>query len=446
MGKRSSLGLQDYARLTASMIGLDADAADQLLAREGMSREAFEAGRERWRERLEEGNEELNGRYAELFRGALAARAGDGPGMSFDDFVEAAVVEGKGASLAEWGVAQAMSEPLVVLRMLEWRERGARDPRLGALGTLRIALASGGTDRKPRIAQPKVARLVFPRTCPRCGAHKRTEPRTAYVYCDYCAFLFDYDFERQGPASDVPVFDTLVEAVRAELRAQFAAEDWAAYRSTWRWVYETDMELGPAGWSPRIREEGYRKAMLDFSVETCVLRNTSPILRGKADRVESAYLMAFMAPSRDSLFAYFQTLKGELEREVRVYSEHGMWSRHPDELDPATYRYIATVQILGEVLPNADAVARKAIVDAADVRREAVELPPVDTERSTCGSCGGPLIVVKGSKRMVCEGCGVVLDAARRRFPCTQCGAPVLAGTQGAIACAYCGTWFTPPV
>src|SRR5262245_54348612 len=40
-------------------------------------------------------------------------------------------------------------------------------------------------------------------SCPTCGAPKKLASVTAYVYCDYCGSLIDYDF-RQASAIDTP--------------------------------------------------------------------------------------------------------------------------------------------------------------------------------------------------------------------------------------------------
>lgn len=446
MGKRDAIGLEQYAHIASAVVGADPACIDSILAEEGISRPVFDSANTQWSRRLASGDEGLLRRYGELFRNALAERAGEGPSLSFDDFVAARVDEETRGNIAAWAAGRRLSVPLVALRMLEWRQRCESDRRLGALHELRVQLAKSRVSSLRKLPVPRMARLVFPRACPRCGAHKRTEPRTAYVYCDYCAFLFDYDFERGMPASDVPVFDTLVDAVRDDLRSQFASQEWGAYRRTWRWVYSMDIELAPEGWSPRVAEATYREAMLEFSVETCVLRNTSPVLKGKADRVDGACLAAAMAPSREALLNLFHVQQGEVEREIQVYDAEGLWARHPDELDPSTYRHIATVQILQQLLTNADPVARKAMIAAADIRREAVELEPVSAEPTTCGWCGGQLLVVAGSKKLLCEGCGNVLDAGATRFPCTQCGAPVIVVAGREVRCAYCATVFVPSV
>jgi len=114
------------------------------------------------------------------------------------------------------------------------------------------------------------------------------------VYCDYCGALFDYDIalarEANAGSSDEAIFALLVDAVRPEIQRAFAAKDDAAYRAAWRWPYEMDMQLCPVGWSPRAGDPAYRKAMVDFSVETCVIHNRNKKRRGVLGRLQQAQL------------------------------------------------------------------------------------------------------------------------------------------------------------
>lgn len=439
--------LEHYAHVAATLVGVDVASHEAVLASMGVTQQAYEAASEYWGERLAD-DQALMKSYGEAYHQALARRVGDGPQLSFDRFVEANIVYNTDGDYAASCAAAGMAAPLYELRSLEWRMRMSEDCRLLGLfqARLQVGVARGLQPRQP-LAPPQAARLAFPRTCPRCGAHKCTQPRTAYVYCDFCAYLFDYDNERArrpGDDSFPEVVAILSAAVGEELRRLRTTGQLDAYWETWRWIYEIDIELGPEGWSPRVAEPEYRRVLLDWAAESCVLRNTNTELRGKSERIGEAYAHACEQPSREALVALFRTMQQELDREIQIYATAGLFERHPDGLDVATYRHLSTIDNLREVLPNADAAARESILLEAALRLDPVELPPVDMERTTCGSCGGPLLLVAGAQRLLCEACGVVLDASRSRFPCVQCGAPVLAVASKEIACAYCGARFSP--
>jgi hypothetical protein len=118
------------------------------------------------------------------------------------------------------------------------------DPKLRAEMSARVLVARANISRS--LAPPAVARFVRSTRCHHCGGAKRTEPRTAYVYCDYCGVLYDYDTNKaETDYGDLALFQILVDGVRAQIRAAYARQDWVAYRAAWRWPYEMDMTIFP---------------------------------------------------------------------------------------------------------------------------------------------------------------------------------------------------------
>src|SRR5438128_928357 len=64
-------------------------------------------------------------------------------------------------------------------------------------------------------------------SCTNCGAPKKLPSVTAYVYCDYCGSLIDYDL-RRASESDVPVgieYANLVNGLNRNCMAAQAAGD-----------------------------------------------------------------------------------------------------------------------------------------------------------------------------------------------------------------------------
>src|SRR5215510_625910 len=86
-------------------------------------------------------------------------------------------------------------------------------------------------------AKPSVfahADFVKQVTCPRCGAPKRLPSKTAYLYCDHCGSLVDYDFRLANSGTNAgltnTVFHQLIAPAQGELDRAFAAGDVARYR------------------------------------------------------------------------------------------------------------------------------------------------------------------------------------------------------------------------
>src|SRR5215469_7601351 len=45
--------------------------------------------------------------------------------------------------------------------------------------------------------------------CPRCGAPKRLPSKTAYLYCDHCGSLVDYDFRLANSGTNAALTNTV---------------------------------------------------------------------------------------------------------------------------------------------------------------------------------------------------------------------------------------------
>src|SRR5580693_4859369 len=70
--------------------------------------------------------------------------------------------------------------------------------------------------------------------CARCGAPKRLPSKTAYLYCDHCGALVDYDFRLANLGTNTgytnTVYHQLVAPVQAEINKARAFGDKARYR------------------------------------------------------------------------------------------------------------------------------------------------------------------------------------------------------------------------
>lgn len=438
------MDLDAFAALAATLVGHDPAQHPALLARHGVTTAAFEAAGGRIAR--------LSGadatRYREAFEGALRARLGGDPDLSFSAFVAANVEARAGGDMAACVRASGLpGEAHFLLASYVWGRRLEADARLAGLfeASVEVGLARRGRARPSRPA-PRPARQVRALACPRCGAHKRTAARTAYIYCDYCAYLFDYDdrpfVDALGGLPFQATFARLREASLPTIRRAREAGDTAGYRAAWAWVYEQDITLLPEGYSPRVAEAGYRAGLVDFSARSCEAVSGDAEVRRAREAAEESWSRSFSRPSAKKLTAYVRAGLAALDREVACYASAGLFSLHPDALAPEEFRRIGARQLLRECLPNADAAARAAILHEADLRDEFVDVPPVDLARSSCGQCGSPLLVAEGAHRVLCESCGHVLDARAPRVPCPVCAAPFVAASGHGVECGYCHSRF----
>lgn len=264
----------------------------------------------------------------------------------------------------------------------------------------------------------------------------------------YCAHLFAYDFEAAtraaGGFEPAVVQSILLSAVDEEIRQARLARHWDRYRELWRWVFDADIDVAPSSWSPRVGDEAYRRAIVEFSVESNVLNQSDDTLREMAALLERAALPGEGPLEADVVSKRWRAYVLNLEVEVDVFQRTGLLARHPDELDEDTYLRVGKERGLAQVWERCVPAARQALLEASGLERDAIQLPPVSAHPSVCGHCGGRLLVVAESKRVLCESCGHLLDALRPRFPCPNCSAPVLVESSRQIECAYCRARFSP--
>ena len=94
--------------------------------------------------------------------------------------------------------AQAMQFQAQAMQQAAARAAGLAGRAGGAAGSMtwaRQVLA---------ILAPPQPGFVKRCTCVVCGAPKKLPTVTAYVYCDYCASLIDYDLRRAGEGDTAP--------------------------------------------------------------------------------------------------------------------------------------------------------------------------------------------------------------------------------------------------
>src|ERR1022692_4605642 len=115
-------------------------------------------------------------------------------------------------------------------------------------------------------------------TCARCGAPKRLPSKTAYLYCDHCGSLIDYDFRLANSGTNAgltnTVYHQLVAPVQGDLDRARAAGDAARYRELLRGVFAEWIRQCPQAVSPRAgADEDFRDRMVGYLAECSVRKD-----------------------------------------------------------------------------------------------------------------------------------------------------------------------------
>ena len=66
------------------------------------------------------------------------------------------------------------------------------------------------------------SRFIKRVNCSQCGAPKTLPSRTAYLYCDYCGSLMDYDFRLGNAGTNAGLSNTVYHRIFASVQAQMA--------------------------------------------------------------------------------------------------------------------------------------------------------------------------------------------------------------------------------
>ena len=285
-------------------------------------------------------------------------------------------------------------------------------------------------------------------SCVVCGAPKKLPSVTAYVYCDYCASLIDYDLRRacEGDTTPGPQYAATVNATQAASRAAVAAGDRVTYRDLQRKVYEAYVANVPMAVSHRAKNDpGYRAAYVSYMAESALARAFDPAAqaleaemkqRVMGIKYSGGMMSSVIAP--DSFWPVTDTLEKQIERGQALYRSAGLGDIDPDHAGHLTGKFAWSGFCQGwlGMLP-ADAAER--LLVRAGLQNEYVPIQAHDGQPRHCGGCGGEFSALPGAKAVICEGCGRTMDLDSAEIPCASCGATMTlpAGADG-VACPFC--------
>src|SRR6185437_11131733 len=140
----------------------------------------------------------------------------------------------------------------------------------------------------PGYAEGFLKRVV----CHECGATKAKRSATAFVYCDYCASLTDWDFQIaiSDPRSKLPgpMYEAAVARVSGALAAALARGDRTQYLALQREIFAAYVEACPASVPPRCGDPTYRAAFIEYSAEGATRTAFNPRARANTEAMNAA--------------------------------------------------------------------------------------------------------------------------------------------------------------
>ncbi len=294
--------------------------------------------------------------------------------------------------------------------------------------------------------------LVKKVDCLRCGAPKQLPSKTAYLYCDHCGSLVDYDFRLANLGTNAgytnTVFRQLVKPVQAEIDRARAFQDKGRYRELYKSVFLEWLRECPQAASPRVAsDEGFRDRMASYMTEGMVVRDFDPNLA----MLDVKYNMAVRSLKRlpmpdgqawrvsDEIWQVASLFKEQTDAAYRLMDEQGVLAMDPDEAPPGVPVRMEYSIFCQGWIPHLEQEQADYLLGMFGLTGEYRRADVSNAEARKCGGCGDEMKVLPEARAAVCESCGRKLDIAGGQTPCQSCGAPLSFPVGiSRIECPYC--------
>ncbi|MBS1713844.1 MAG: hypothetical protein JST30_05855 [Armatimonadetes bacterium] len=299
-------------------------------------------------------------------------------------------------------------------------------------------------------AEPR-AQFVKKTTCHNCGGAKTLAPKTAYVYCDFCGSLTDYDFQKacENPQSAMPgpAYEALIHETNADAQLARQTKDRDAYLAIQKRLFDRWVELCPNAVSPRAkRDQDYRSQLVEYMAQTATVNEFDETYQGFAAKVAEqvrgikwAGTFPKVTAESATFWPLYQTVKDQLEHSYTVLKKEGILDLHPDQAPESLQRRMTWSMFCQGWLPTLSPEDSERMIADAGLKGEYSRLEPVETAVRHCGGCGGELQTVSGAKVMVCEDCGTKVDVGNPEVNCKNCAGPISFPVgQNRLQCPYC--------
>jgi len=289
--------------------------------------------------------------------------------------------------------------------------------------------------------------------CPQCGAPKSRPSATAYVYCDFCGSLMDYDFRMANANTNAGITNTIFARIIATVQLQLmqakARGDRDAVRQIYKHVFTLWLQECPNAASPRaIKDMDFRKQFIDYCAECATIKDMDPNqatlqikMNGLVSRLQRIPTPGGAWMVAGPFWEYAALYKEQMIGTYALIRELGADQLDPDHAAPEIALRMEYTTFCQAWLPHLSAPDGEKLLKFYGLNSEYDEVKPHESEQRHCGSCGSDLEAFPGAKQVVCEACGFTIDVNGHAIPCQKCGAhlsfPV--GTNS-VVCPYCST------
>jgi DNA-directed RNA polymerase subunit RPC12/RpoP len=296
------------------------------------------------------------------------------------------------------------------------------------------------------------SRFVKRATCSRCGAPKSLPSSTAYLYCDKCGALVDYDFRVANAGTNAgltnTVFAQLVAPYQVSIAQAKAAGDQEGYRSIMLWVFQEWIRRCPDAMSPRGRTDAwFRDQMIRYCTESAVYKAFDPVqqqLEAQSDALIARFERVPQPGGAwitwgDDFWRAAELWKQQMDLAYADMKRYGITDLDPDEAPPGVALKMEYSTFCQAWLPHLTPDDGARLLALYGLTDDYVQAPTQALEHHSCGGCGADLPTVAGARVVVCEQCGQRIEVGAGAVPCRQCGAPLdYPVGLDRLTCPYC--------
>jgi LSD1 subclass zinc finger protein len=293
------------------------------------------------------------------------------------------------------------------------------------------------------------SRFIKRVNCSQCGAPKTLPSKTAYLYCDYCGSLMDYDFRLGNAGTNAGLSNTVYHRIFATVQAPMAQARARGDREEVRRIYTQWLQECPIAVSPRAAHDmEFREQFIQYTVECAVTKDFDPRQAGIEAQIQTvlASLQRIPMPggawrTGGPFWEYATLYKQQMEMAYALIHEQGIDALDPDHAPEGVPLRMEYSYFYQAWLPHLAPEDGERLLKLYGLDGEYDEVRPQQTNGFHCGGCGSELQALTGAHRVVCESCGFTIDVESQPVPCRKCGAllsyPVSADH---LACPYCRT------
>ena len=289
--------------------------------------------------------------------------------------------------------------------------------------------------------------------CSQCGAPKSLPSPTAYIYCDYCGSLMDYDFRMANADTNAgltnTVFHRLMALVQTPLLQAKARGDRAACRQIYRQVFTQWLQECPMAASPRAKTDmEFRSQLIDYFAECAVVKDLDPqqaLLQVKMDGLVAALQRIPMPGSAwrvaGPFWEYAALYKQQMETVYAVLKSEGVLAMDPDRAPEGVPEQMEYSTFCQAWLPHLSPEDGQRLLKLYGLAAEYDEFKPIQTDQHNCGACGSEIHSLPNAQKVICESCGFMIDVGSQDVPCQKCGALLsFPASTNHVVCPYCST------